>query len=137
MNDHATRVGQAAVGAPFVRSTRATPLARPLAGLIVVMPIVVVVRMVFGGGPALTGRVGRPSTPGLAVVAAASLAVAQLDEGVGRSHPQLGSEGGVVGGPVGNEGPWAWSRPGFLIGLCHDADITANAVVAPVGLPPG
>jgi hypothetical protein len=42
----------------------------------VVMPMVVVVRMVFGGGSALTGRVGRPSTPGLAVVAAASLAVA-------------------------------------------------------------
>jgi hypothetical protein len=97
--------------------------------------MVVVVRMVLGGGSALTGRVGRPSTPGLAVVAAASLAVAQLDEGVGRSHPQLGSEGGVVGSPVGNEGPWAWSRPRFLARLCHNPDLTANAVVAPVSPP--
>jgi len=47
----------------------------PLAGLIVVVPVVVVVPMVFGGGSALTGRVGRHSTPGLAVVAAASLVV--------------------------------------------------------------
>src|SRR5271169_5587333 len=68
-----------------------------LAGSIVIGPVVM--RMVFGGGSALTGRVGRPSTAGLTVVAAASLALAQLDEGVGRSHPQLGREGGVVGGP--------------------------------------
>ena len=75
----------------------------PLSGLIVVG----VMRMVIRGGSALTGRVGRHSTAGLAVVAAASLVFAQLDEGVGRSHPQLGSEWGVVGGPVGKEGPWA------------------------------
>jgi len=93
------------------------PVASPSAGLIVVVPVVVVVRMVFRGGSALTGRVGRHSTAGLAVVAAASLVVAQLDEGVGRSHPQLGSEGGVVGGPVGKEGPGAWSRPRLLTGL--------------------
>jgi hypothetical protein len=54
--------------------------------------MVVVVRMVIGGGPALTGRIGRHSTAGLAVVAAATLMVAQLDQGIGRSHPQLGSE---------------------------------------------
>jgi hypothetical protein len=92
-------------------------VASPSAGLIVVVPVVVVVRMVFRGGAALTGRVGRHSTAGLAVVAAASLVVAQLDEGVGRSHPQLGSKGGVVGGPVGKEGPGAWSRPRLLTGL--------------------
>jgi hypothetical protein len=58
--------------------------------LIVVVPVVVMVRMVSCGGSALTGRVGRHSTAGLTVVAAASLALTQLDEGVGRSHPQLG-----------------------------------------------
>jgi hypothetical protein len=75
--------------------------------LIVVVPVVVVMRMVSCDWSALTGRVGRHSTAGLAAVAAASLALAQLEEGIGRSHPQLGSEGGVVGGPVGKEGPWA------------------------------
>jgi hypothetical protein len=60
--------------------------------LIVVVPVVVVTRMVIGGGPALTGRIGRPSTAGLAVVTAATLVVAQLDQGVGHGHPQLGSE---------------------------------------------
>jgi hypothetical protein len=103
-----------------------------LAGLIVAVPVVVAVRMISGGGSALTGRIGRHSTAGLAVVAAASLALAQLDEGVGRGHPQLGGEGGVVGGPVGQEGPWAWSRPRFLTGLWHDANTTTNAVAAPV-----
>jgi hypothetical protein len=80
-----------------------------LAGLIVIVPVPVpvLVRMVFGGGSALTGRVGRHSTAGLAVVAAASLLFAQLDEGIGRGHPQLGHEGGVVGAPVGKEGPRA------------------------------
>jgi hypothetical protein len=102
--------------------------------LFVVVPVIVsvVVRMVFGGGSALTGRVGRHSTAGLAVVAAASLAFAQLDEGIGGSHPQLGREGGVVGGPVGEQGPWTWFRPGFLTGLWHTANITTNAALAPV-----
>jgi len=61
-----------------------------------IVVVSVAVRMVFRGVAALTGRIGRHSTARLAVVAAASLAVAQLDEGVGHSHPQLGSEGGVV-----------------------------------------
>ena len=94
-------------------------VASPSAGLIVVVPVVVVVRMVFRGGSALTGRVGRHSTAGLAV-AAASLVVAQLDEGVGRSHPQLGSEGGVVGGPVGKKAPGLGLGRGSLPG----SDIT-------------
>jgi len=75
---------------------------------------VVMVQTVVCGVSALTGRVGQHSTAGLAVVAATSLAIAQLDEGVGHSHPQLGNEGGVVGSPVGKEGPWAWFRPRFL-----------------------
>ena len=75
--------------------------------MVVVVPVAVAVRMVLGGGSALTGRVGRHSTAGLAGVAAARLAFAQLDERVGRSHPQLGREGGVVGDPVGQQGPWA------------------------------
>jgi type IV secretory pathway VirB2 component (pilin) len=79
----------------------------PSVGLIGVVPVVVVVGMVICGGSALTGRIGWHSTAGLAVVAAANLVVAQLEEGVGRSHPQLGSERGVVSGPVGKEGPRA------------------------------
>jgi hypothetical protein len=91
----------------------------------------VVVRMVFRGVSALTGRVGRHSTPGLAVVTAARLALAQLEEVVGHSHPQLGREGGVVGGPVGQEGCRTWFRPRFLTGLTHIANIMANAVLVP------
>src|SRR6516225_7848168 len=89
-----------------------------LAGLIVVVPVVV--------------RVGWHSTAGLAVVAAARLAFAQLDEGVGRRHPQLGREGGVVRGPVGKHGPRAGPRPRFLAGLWHEANITADALLVPV-----
>jgi hypothetical protein len=69
-----------------------------LAGLIVMtVPVVVVVRIVVSGKAALTGRIGRHSTAGLAVVAAAGLVGAQLDEGVGDGQPQLRSERGVVG----------------------------------------
>ena len=101
-----------------------------LAGLIVIMPVMV--RMVVRGGSALTGRVGRHSTPGLAVVAAACLAAAQLDEGVGRSHPQLDREGRVVAGPVGQEGHWVRFWPGFLAGFWHNANVTTNAILVPV-----
>jgi hypothetical protein len=73
--------------------------------------------MVFGGRFALTGRVGRHSTTGLAVVAAAGLALAQLDEGVGRSHPRLHRERRFVGDPVGHERSRVWSWPGFVTGL--------------------
>jgi hypothetical protein len=48
--------------------------------------------MLICGGSARTGRIGRHSTTGLAVVPAASLVVAQLDEGVGCGHSQLDSE---------------------------------------------
>jgi hypothetical protein len=104
------------------------------AWLIMVVPVVV--RMIIRGGSALTGRVGRHSTAGLAVVAAASLASAQLEEGIGRSHPQFRREGRVVGGPVGQQGPRVWSRPGFLTRLCHNATlrrITSSLQVDPVG----
>jgi hypothetical protein len=100
--------------------------------MIVVVPVVVVMRMVVRGVAALTGRIGRHSTARLAIVAAASLVVAQLDEGVRHGHPQLGSEGGVVAGPVGKEGSWARSRPRFLTGLWHNANSTTNVVAAPV-----
>src|SRR6516225_492616 len=88
--------------------------------------------MIILGGPALTGRISRHSTAGLAVVAAATLMVAQLDQGVGRSHPQLGSERGIAGGPVGKQGPRAWMRPRVVPGLRHSANSTANTVIAPV-----
>jgi hypothetical protein len=91
------------------------------AGLIMVVPVVV--RMVVRGGSALTGRVGRHSTAGLAVVAAASLASAQLEKGIGRSHPQLRRERRIVGSPVGQQGPRVWSGPGFLTRLCHNATV--------------
>jgi hypothetical protein len=88
------------------------PVIGSSAGLFMI--VAVVVRMVSGGRSALTGRVGRHSTAGLAVVAAASLVLAQLDEGIGHSHPQLHREGRVVGGPVGQESPRVWPRPGSL-----------------------
>lgn len=72
---------------PLAGSTM--PVAVPLA---VPVAVAVPVWMVIRGGSALTGRIGRHSTARLAVVAAASLPLAQLDEGVGRGHPQLGSE---------------------------------------------
>src|SRR6516225_11169323 len=78
------------------------------------------VRILIRGGSARTGRIGRHSTAGLAVVPAASLAGAQLDEGVGYGHPQLDSERGIVGRPVGEHGPRAW--PGFMMMLCHTAN---------------
>src|SRR5215472_8252382 len=84
------------------------------------------------GWSALNGRVGRHSTSGLAVVSAASLALAQLDEGVGHSHPQLYAEGGIVAGPVGNHGPRAWPRPGSLITLCHIQNTTVRAAAIEV-----
>jgi len=93
------------------RDGPADPAHHPgLAGSIGVVPVVVMVRMIVRGGPALTGRIGRHSTAGLAVVAATTLMVAQLDQGVGRSHPHLVSERRVVGDPVGKQGAPAWLR---------------------------
>jgi hypothetical protein len=72
--------------------------------LIVVVPVAVLVGMT---GSALTGRISRHSTTGLAVVPAAGLLFAQLDKRIGHCQPQLGCERGVVGAPVGEEGTWA------------------------------
>jgi len=72
-----------------------------------IVPVAMVARIIPDGRSALTGRVSRHSTAGLAVVAATSLVMAQLEESVGRGHPQLGSERGVVGDPVGKEGTLA------------------------------
>ena len=69
-----------------------------LAGLIVA--VAVVMRMLSGIGTALTGRIGRDSTARLAVVAAASLLVTELGKSIGRGHPQLRDEWGVVRHPV-------------------------------------
>ena len=95
------------------------------------MIVPVVVRMIVRGGSALTGRVSRHSTTGFAVVAAASLAFAQLEEGVGRGQPHLGRERGVVGGPFGKDGARVRFRPGFLTGLWHTEYPTTTAVLAP------
>src|SRR5262245_52103993 len=80
------------------------------------------VRMVSRSS-ALTGRIGWHSTSGLAVVAAASLAAAQLDERVGRGNTQLGGERGVAAGPVGDHGCRARPRLWFLAGNCHNANL--------------
>lgn len=99
---------------------------------------VIAVRMVISGSSALTGRMGRHSTAGLSVIAAATLVLAQLDQGIGCSHPHFGCERGVVCGPVGEEGRTAWVRPRFLTGsLTHRANTTADAVIAPVNPAPG
>src|SRR5215472_6283484 len=79
--------------------------------------------IVVSGRPALTGRISRHSTAGLAAMAAASLAIAQLGVGIRDGHPQLGSERGVAARPVGDEGPRAWPR--LVIVLWHDCHTTA------------
>ena len=94
------------------------------AWVIVPVPVAVVMRMVFGVSSTLTGRISRHSTTGLAVVAAASLATAQFDEGVGRGHPQLGGERGVEAGPVGDHVRRVGSWLGFLAGLWHETNVT-------------
>jgi hypothetical protein len=90
----------------------------------VIQVVTVAAWLVVGGKAALTGRIGRHSTAGLAVVAAARLMVAQRDDGVGDGHSQLRSERGVVGGPVGEEGLGA--SPRSVMMLCHDAYTTAG-----------
>src|SRR5262249_58717651 len=110
----ATWAGRPAGVGPASAATDGQP---PSAGLIGVVPMVVVVGMVSCGGPALTGRIGRHSTAGLAAIAAAALMVAQLDQGVGRGHPELGSERGIGGGPVGKQRRRTGMQPRFLLGL--------------------
>ena len=116
-HDPAVRLGCTGTSDPMHRVCSSSgsielPVSGSSAGLFMI--VTVVVRVVSGGRSALTGRVGRHSTAGLAVVAAASLVLAQLDEGIGHSHPQLHREGRVIGGPVGQESPRVWPRPGSL-----------------------
>jgi len=59
---------------------------------LIVTVLVVVVRMVMRGISTLTGRIGRNSTAGLAVITAAILVSAQLDQGIGRGHAHLRCE---------------------------------------------
>jgi hypothetical protein len=83
---------------------------------------------------ARTGRIGLDSTTGLARVPAARLALAQLDQGVGHSHPQLDAERGVEAGPVGEHSlrAWPWRLP--LIMLCHDTNTTLSKTFGRDGL---
>lgn len=99
-----------------------------LARLIVTVPVVMTMRIVASGWAALTGRIWRHSTAGLAVVAAACLVVAQLDERVGDGHPQFRGERGIVCGPVREEGLKAWLRSVMV--LCHVTYATAGAASA-------
>jgi hypothetical protein len=85
-------------------------------GVAVVMVIVVMVmRVIVRRWAALTGRLGRHSTTGLTVVAAAVLPLSQLDEIVRHHHSQLRCERRIVGGPVGESSSEAgfWSRVTF------------------------
>jgi hypothetical protein len=101
----------------------------------VVVLAAMTVRIVVCGGSALTGRVGRHSTTGLAVVAAATLALAHFNQGIGHGHSQLDPERGVITGPVGEHRPGAGLRPGFLIGLWHNANPKTNEVLAALTAP--
>jgi len=83
----------------------------------VVVLVAMTVRIVMCSGSALTGRVGRHSTTGMTVVAATTLAIAQLDHSVGHGLLQLHAERGVIAGPVGEHRPGTGVRPRFLIGL--------------------
>jgi hypothetical protein len=78
--DHGTAkdVAVAVDAEPERRRNCRDPVGYPSAGLIVVVPVVAV-RMVICGSSALTGRISRHSTAGLAVVATATLVPAQLD----------------------------------------------------------
>jgi hypothetical protein len=108
------------------------PIGYASTGLIVVV-LVVAVRMIICGGSALTGRIGRHSTAGLAVVAAATLVPAQLDQGIGCSHPYLRCERGVVGGPVGKRRPRGLEAAEIPDqGSDTQRNTTADAVIAPV-----
>ena len=75
-------------GGPRSSACWAQALAGTVSGIVVVTVVVVMVmRVITGRGSALTGRLGRHSTAGLAVVATAILSVADLDEIVRDHHP--------------------------------------------------
>ena len=92
------------------------------------MPIVVVV--IIFGEVARTGRRGRHSTTGLAVVSAAILASSELGEIVRESHSEFGREWGVERVPVGSEGCEAWLGPGLWFGHAHDGRTVATIATA-------
>ena len=92
---------------------------RVLMVVVVVVVLMVVVLMVVVRWVALTGRLGRHSTPGLTVVPAAILPRTQFDEVVGGDHTKLGAEGCLVRRPVGQDGPKAGLRSWLRIGIGH------------------
>jgi DNA-3-methyladenine glycosylase I len=97
--------------------------------MIVVMLIrCVVVVVIIVGEAARTGRRGRHSTTGLAVVSAAILVISELDQVVGEDHAKLRRERGVEGVPVGSDGCEAGLGPGLWFGHAPDrrAGVTAR-----------
>jgi len=92
----------------------------PLAGAPVVEPAVVVVRMVFGYGSALTGRFGRHSTVWQLLPQQAKPGrLRRLVEGVGRSYPRLvlaakGASQLVQLATLGHLGPGEFQRASVL-----------------------
>jgi hypothetical protein len=108
-----------------------------LARLVVTMPVpLFVVGTIVGGVvAALTGRIGRHSTTGLAVVSAAGLPAAQLDESIRGGHPEFGSERSVVARPVREHSLRAWLRPVMV--FCHGpyATVAALLIADPGGTP--
>lgn len=75
-------------------------------------------------GPALTGRRGRHSTAGLAVVPAAVLPVPNLGEVVLDRHAQLAEERRVVSPEVGDGDFGAWLRSRLWVWLSHVREST-------------
>ena len=104
-------------------------VAASLAGLIVIVPVMV--RMVYRGRSALTGRVGGIQQPGWPLLPQHACCLRSLMRVFEIVIRNLVAKGVVVGGPVGQEGSWARFRPRFLAGLWHNAYVTTNAVLAP------
>jgi hypothetical protein len=73
--------------------------------VIVIVTVVVIGGLLTVGGAALTGRRGRHSTTGLAVIPATVLVLTDLQQVVGYRHPQLRRKGRFVTVPVREGGP--------------------------------
>jgi hypothetical protein len=72
--------------------------------VVVVVVVVAGVQVLICGETALTGRRCGHSTPGLTVVAATILSVADFEPVVGEHHAELGAQWGIVRRPVRLEG---------------------------------
>jgi hypothetical protein len=97
----------------------------------VIVIVIVIVIVAAGCGAALTGRLRRDSTAGLAVVAAAILSRAQLDEVVRQDHSQLRSERRIVRGPVREGGSKAGLWSGIRFGHAEEPTTMPGRLLRP------